>query len=219
MRSYFDESADDTKSALKIRPKLSIAYTVLLSQARGEGDRQLQQTIECAAVQAIPASFVIREEAMECLYPRWGGNHELMATFAQQSQAQVEENPYMHWLLGFVDGDEGAMSAMHDDLDKSIEQWTRAIDKGGDYSGFYFGRGESFSHLGLFEEALGDFDRANDLSPQDPELLIRRADTLARLGRPKEALADLKFVAIFEAPDEFSTQLHDWVVSAMKQQH
>jgi tetratricopeptide (TPR) repeat protein len=219
MRNYFSESVDDLRTALKLRPKLSIAYAVLLGEARANTDRPLQQKLEREAVREVPASFVIREEAMECLYPRWGGDHDSMADFAQQSQAHVKENPCLHWLLGFVDRDAGETLAIDGELDKSIEALTRAIARGGDYSGFYFSRGESYLHRERYEQALADFDRANELSPQDPELIVRRAATFARLERPKDALADLKFVAIFEAPDEFSTQLHDWAVAAIKERH
>jgi len=219
MRIYFDESVDDLKTAIKLRSKLSLAYAVLLGEARAEGDRSLQQKIENEGLRQIPTSFVIREEAMECRYPRWGGDHQAMADFAQRSQAYAKDNPCLRWLLGFVDRDEGETLAIDGELDKSIEALTRAIQKGGDYSGFYFSRGESYLHRERYEQALADFDRADELSPQDPELIVRRAATLARLGRPKDALADLKFVAIFEAPDEFSTQLHDWAVEALKEQH
>jgi tetratricopeptide (TPR) repeat protein len=219
MRDYFDQSAAELRTALQIRPQLSIAYALLLGEARGEEDRLLQQKIGSAALREMPASFVIREEAMECLYPRWDGSHQLMADFAQQSQAHARENPCLHWLLGFVDRDDGETLAIDGELDKSIAALTRAIHEGGDYAGFYFSRGESYLHRERYEQALEDFNRANELSPQDPELIVRRAATFARLERPRDALADLKFVAIFEAPDDFSTQLHDWAVAAMKEQH
>ena len=47
---------------------------------------------------------------------------------------------------------------------------------------------------------------------------MRRAATFARLERPKDALADLKFVAVFEARDNFSSELYDWAVAAIKEQ-
>ena len=156
---------------------------------------------------------------MEFRYPRWGGSHEEMVEFAQQSQALVKENPYMRWLLGFTDSDEGEMLGIHGEYDQSIATLTRAIQKGGDYSGFYLIRGESYVHSSSFEQGLADFDRANELSPQDPELLIRRAYTLAELKRPKQALADLQVANVFEAPDETSTQLHDWAVKESNKQH
>ena len=53
---------------------------------------------------------------MKSVYPRWGGSHEMMAGFAQQSQARVKENPYMHWLLGFTDSDEGETLGIHGKL-------------------------------------------------------------------------------------------------------
>ena len=216
MRKYFAQSVDETKIALKIRPKLSIAYAVLLGEARGESDRALHQELESDALRRVPVSFVIREEIMKSRYPRWGGDHKMMADFAQQSQLLVQENPFMHWLLGFIDADEGETLGIHGELDQSIATLTRAIQEGGDYSGFYFIRGESYVHAGSFEPGLDDFDRANELSPQDPELLTLRADVLARLGRPAEVLADLQFVGFFEAPNENSTQLHDWAVKAIK---
>ncbi len=218
MQNYFDRSAVDLKTALTIRPKLSIAYATLLSDARAEEDHAAEKTIESDALGAIPTSFLIREEAMENRYPRWGGDHQAMADFAQQSQAYAKENPCLHWLLGFVDRDQGEMLAIDGELDKSIDALTQAIQRGGDYAGFYFSRGESYLHRERYEEALADFERANELSPQDPELLVRRAATFARLERPKDALADLKFVAIFETRDDFSTQLYDWAVHAMKEQ-
>jgi tetratricopeptide (TPR) repeat protein len=219
MRKYFTQSADETKSAMKIRPKLSIAYAILLSEARGESDRALHQALESAALRQVPASFVIREEMMKSRYPRWGGDHGLMADFAQQSQALVQENPYMHWLLGSIDADEGEMLGIRGEFSQSIATLTQAIQKGGDYSGFYFIRGESYVHSGSYELGLEDFNRANALSPQDPELLILRADALARLGRPKEVLSDLRLVSVFEAPTEDSTQLHDWAVKWSKEEH
>jgi tetratricopeptide (TPR) repeat protein len=217
MQNDFDRSADDLNAALKLRPKLSIAYATLLSEARAEEDHPAEKKIESDALLAIPSSFLIREEAMESRYPRWGGDHQAMADFAQQSQAYAKENPCLHWLLGFVDRDEGEMLAIEGELDKSIEALTEAIKKGGDYSGFYFSRGESYLHRERYHEALADFERADELSPQDPELIVRRAATFARLERPQDVLADLKFVAIFEARDDFSSELYDWAVAAMKE--
>jgi tetratricopeptide (TPR) repeat protein len=203
---------------LRLRPKLSIAYAVLLGEARGQSDQAVHQALESDALRQIPTSFVIREEVMESRYPRWGGDHELMADFAQQSQALVQENPYMHWLLGFIDSDEGETLAMHGELSQSIATLTQAIQKGGDYSGFYFIRGESYVHSGSYELGLEDFNRANALSPQDPDLLFLRADVLARLGKPKEVLSDLQLLSVFEAPTEDTTELHDWAVKMRKKE-
>lgn len=212
MGKYFAQSAPEAKIALRLRPKLSIAYAVLLGEARGQSDQTVHQALESDALRQIPTSFVIREEVMKSRYPRWGGDHELMADFAQQSQALVQENPYMHWLLGFIDADEGETLGIHGEFSQSIATLTQAIQKGGDYSGFYFIRGESYVHSGSYELGLEDFNRANALSPQDPDLLFLRADVLARLGKPKEVLSDLQLLSVFEAPTEDTTELHDWAV-------
>ena len=219
MQKFFAQSVNDTKTALKIRPRLSIAYAILLGEARGMNDQTLHEQLQNEALRHIPDSFVIREEVMESMYPRWGGDHQTMADFAQKSQALVKENPYMHWLLGFVDMDEADTLGIHGEFDGSIAASTRAIEKGGDYSGFYFSRGQSYGLSGAYAKALEDFDRVNELSPQDPEVLIRRAYALAELKRPREVLADLQVVNVFEAPTDLSTQLHDWAVKATKDHH
>ena len=219
MKKYFGQSDTETEIALKIKQKLSIAYAVLLGEARGVQDQSLHSQLQKDALRRMPASFVIREEVMESMYPRWGGNQQMMSEFAQQSQALVKENPYMHWLLGFTDSDTGETLGLDGQYDQSIAVLTRAIEKGGDYSGFYFIRGVSYAQSGAYAQALADFDRANELSPQDPGILSRRAYALAKLKRPKEVLADLQVVSIFEAPDDYSTQLNDWAVKAINHQH
>jgi tetratricopeptide (TPR) repeat protein len=219
MQKFFDQSGEETKHALKLNPRLSIAYAVLLAEARPQSNDAIQRALQSEALRQVPASFVIREEVMESMYPRWGGDRQTMATFAQQSQALVKENPCMHWLLGFVDSDTGETLGLHGEFDQSIAALTRAIQKGGDYSGFYFIRGVGYMHSGAFLQALADFDRANELSPQDPELLIRRAYALAELKKPKEVLADLQVVKVFETPDDLWNGLDAWAVKASKDQH
>jgi tetratricopeptide (TPR) repeat protein len=142
-----------------------------------------------------------------------------MSKFAQQSLALVKENPCMHWLLGFVDSDTGETLGLHGQYDPSIAALTRAIQKGGDYSGFYFIRGVSYGQSGAYAQAFADFDRANELSPQDPEVLIRRAFTLAKLKKPKQVLADLQVVKVFETPDDLWNGLNAWAIKASNDGH
>jgi tetratricopeptide (TPR) repeat protein len=216
MRRFFAESRDESRAALKIKPNLSIAFAVLIGEARGEGDRELVRDLQAESLQQVPASFVVREEVMEALYPRWGGSRELMAEFARQSQSLSDRNPCMRWLLGFVDSDEGETLCLHGEYDRSIAALSEAIRKGGDYSGFYFIRGIGYGYKTAYAEALEDLNRADELFPQDPELLIRRAYVLAELNRPSEALRDLDFVKGFEKPDDLWTQLHDWAVKGSR---
>jgi len=153
---------------------------------------------------------------MESLYPRWGGDHDLMEAFAHQSQAFAAKNPCVRWLLGFVDLDEGETLGLHGEYSKSIVVLTNAIHKGGDYTGFYFDRGLGYMYTGDYKKALTDFDRADKLSPQDPELLIRRAAAFAALNEPKKVLADLEFVKNFETQDSYWKELHNWAIDALK---
>ena len=212
MREFFLLSVDDLRAALKLKPKLAIAYAVLISEARGQHELDQLSALRGGALEHVPDSFIVREQIMESLYPRWGGTHELMADFAAESQAQVNRNPFVHWLLGFVDSDEGETLGLHGEYDGSVAALTEAIEKGGDYSGFYFNRGISYGFQKFYGKALQDFDRADELFPQDPELLMRRAYAYAMLRKAPQALADLEFVKHFEEPDDSWNELHDWAV-------
>jgi tetratricopeptide (TPR) repeat protein len=220
MKKLFDQSVGDIRAALKIRPKLSVAYALLIGEARGEANPTQVIALQAEALQQVPASFVVREQVMVSFYPRWGGNHDLMTKLAEQSQSVVKQNPYVHWLLGFVDLDDGETFGVEAKYDKSIAALTSAIKKGGDFWRFYSSRGVAYLNSGAFDKALKDFDRANQLSPQDPDLLTYRAAAFVQLGKPKEALADLEVVKVFEKPDQLWNQLHDAAVKlAAKPQH
>jgi len=220
MKKFFDQSVGDIRKALEMRPKLSIAYALLIGEARGEGNPTQVIALQAEALHQVPASFVVREQVMVSFYPRWGGNHDLMTKLAEQSQSVVKENPYVHWLLGFVDLDDGETFGIQGQYGKSIAALTSAIKKGGDFWRFYSSRGVAYLNSGAFGKALADFDRANELSPQDPDLLTYRAAALVQLGKPKEALLDLQVVGIFEKPDQLWNQLHDAAVKlAAKPQH
>ncbi len=208
MKKFFADSVGEIRTALKLRPQLSIAYALLIGEARGEGKPAQVIALQAEALEHVPASFVVREQVMVSFYPRWGGNHDLMSKLAELSQSVVKENPYLHWLLGFVDLDDGETFGIQGQYDKSIAALSDAIKKGGDFWRFYSSRGVAYLDSGAFDKALADFDRANQLSPQDPDLLTYRAAALVQLGKPKEALADLEVVKVFEKPDQLWNQLH-----------
>lgn len=219
MREYFGESVANINAALKIRPDLTTAYAVLIGEARGEADRARVRALKAQALGRAPASFLVREQVIESLYPRWGGSREEMAEFADESQGLVKENPCLRWLLGFVELDEGETLGIHAKYVESIAALTRAIERGGEYSGFYLSRGIGYAYTSEYEKALADLNRADELWPQDPELLSRRAWVLAKLNRPDEVLADLDLVKTFEKPDEYWTHLHDLALKEKAAQH
>jgi tetratricopeptide (TPR) repeat protein len=215
MRDFFSESSGEVRKALRIKSKLSIGYAILLGEARGASDHAQMEEVESEALAKVPDSFVVREQIMESLFPRWGGNHDLMREFAEQSQAVATKNPEIHCLLGFVDLDEGETLGIHGKIDESIVALTRAIQVDGEYWRFYFSRGIGYAYKQSYQAALSDLDRANALSPQDPEILIRRAYVLAELGKPQRALADLEFVKVFKKPDNEWNAIHDRAMKAL----
>lgn len=60
MRSYFHKSRKDLLAALKINPKLTAAYSYLMSIEMRQGDRRSIDALLERALKVDPASFVIR---------------------------------------------------------------------------------------------------------------------------------------------------------------
>jgi hypothetical protein len=193
MNKFFAQSDTETRLALKIEPKLSIAYAVLLGE---HAERAIMRFTNRWKATRFESCRPVSWSARRWWNPDTPAGVETTKgwrTSLSSRRRSWRKTPSCIGCFGFIEADEGETQGIQGELDQSIATLTRAIQKGGDYSGFYFIRGESYVHSTSFEQGLEDFDLANELSPQDPELLILRADVLARLGRPKEVLADLQF--------------------------
>lgn len=98
---------------------------------------------------------------------------------------------------------------------KALEDCSKAIDMAPKLLR-YIARSEVHRALGNYKEALADLNRAHDMNPEEwlhsfgPHL---RADTLARLGRPADALADAALL-----PPDHWMPAHDGLPGGTKEQ-
>jgi tetratricopeptide (TPR) repeat protein len=70
--------------------------------------------------------------------------------------------------------------------------------------------------LGRYREALADFERADQLRPQEPYTLVPMAYSLACLSRYSEALRTLHEAAQFTPPSRSEKELRTWLQEQLK---
>jgi tetratricopeptide (TPR) repeat protein len=129
-----------------------------------------------------PYSYVVREEHMLNLRPRWGGSYGAMDRLAHDADSLGERNPRLRALHGFVDWDQGDVAERHKEPARALEFYDHALTFG-DLWRFRLERGQLYERLGREDEALADLERALVQRPQHAELLDHLASTKYELAR------------------------------------
>jgi tetratricopeptide (TPR) repeat protein len=215
MEADYKQAIPEVTAALKLDTKLMEGYCLLMKMAMAMGDDNSYVSVASTALHQTPSSFVVREQIMRHLQPRWGGSETAMAKFANDSQVYIGNNPELAVLEGYVAWN---MALGLDEAGKSeeaIRAETEALKRGGDYWEFYHQRGRYLAALGRWPEALRDLNRANLLMPQDADVLHWRAFALSRLGYLPESLDDIRVSSTFEPPDQYLLGLQTWVQARM----
>jgi tetratricopeptide (TPR) repeat protein len=215
MGAYFNQGAPAAIAAIKLNPKLSIAYANLILAVRSGSDDKTEQTILLSGLKQVPDSFAIRAAHMDALLPRWGGSYEQMAAFAEESQAYVKQNPRMRFFNGFVDWDRGRAFYADGKYAQAIDLYNRAVDEGGDDSRFYESRAGAYLQLEMYDDALEDANRANQLRPQNIGAMWTLASAYANLNRPKDTLSVITLYRQFATPDDYLIKLEQLSQSAV----
>ena len=103
-----------------------------------------------------------------------------------------------------------------DNYQKALEIFTLWIEQGGGdrVPDAYINRANCYSHLGNNNQAIGDYTRALVLAPDNPEILLRRSYTYAKVNNLRKASADgEKFLQLAPADartDEMRRYLAQW---------
>lgn len=201
LENGFGEIIHHTRTALTLRPRLTEAHYLLLRTATLQGYAEAERTFLRQALEMAPASFRVRSAHIQALSPQWGGSHEAMERFAQESQAYVPQNPRLRLLWGFVPWDKGLRAARGGDFLNALDQLAQASEAR-PYATFHLDRAKVYCVMKDYANALEESDLALRLYPQMPEALGNRARALLKLGRAEEAAADMALVAILDPGDQ-----------------
>lgn len=190
MRSYFHKSRKDLLAALKINPKLTAAYSYLMSIEMRQGDRRSIDALLERALKVDPASFVIRGLYMFTLQPKWGGSLKQMRDFANRSNRYLSRNPKLDILHGYSHYVIADKLRRNGNRKKAKEFYDQAL-RYGDYWWFLYERGVNNYLLGDYNNALSDLNKAIALSPQNNQILRWRSKVYQRQNKLDLALTDI----------------------------
>jgi tetratricopeptide (TPR) repeat protein len=174
MRRAFEQAVADITAALERDSTAVAAYWLLQSVAQTSGNQAMNRRIVDRALTFAPASLLLRARHMRTLTPRWGGSHEAMRQFAEESQRFVGANPQLVVLRGFVAADEGYSLAVAGDREGALRKFTEALSHG-EYWDFRVERAHALYALDREEEALRDYNLVLRQRPQLAEALAGRA--------------------------------------------
>lgn len=216
MRDSEARGIEHARAALALKPDLAIAYATLISDNALLDRAEEAKKLAAEGLTKLPASYPIRSARLYALNPIYQGSYQQMNDFAEQSQAFRARNPQMQFLLAAVDVDTARTLLEKGAYRRALDAVNRAFQAGGDDSDAYFARGEIYYAVGMYDEALLDYQRANELSPQSPNCLRMLAYTYFNLDRPRETLAAVKSFSIFGEPDHNILAVRDWATANSK---
>jgi tetratricopeptide (TPR) repeat protein len=210
MQTLLDESAKEAIAAIKLNPKSSIGYGLIIDAAKGVGSSDGLNWAYTAGIKNVPLSLSIRVYVMGAIEPRWGGTYEAMEKFGDEAQKYAAQNPRLISLKGYADTDRAGEAFRGGDPKKAIRLYNRALEEGGDFSAAYMYRGNMYAQLGLYDDALEDLNRANRLRPQNPAVLDSLAFVYRDLSRPTDSLAAIQEYRQFALPDSDLLNIERW---------
>lgn len=214
----------DVDTALQLDPRALVAYILLLEQAQLYGEHTAAERILARGLSAWPTSYNLRRFHMRTLAPNWGGSYEIMANFAQESQAYAAGNPKLKVLLGYVAHEDGRAARRSGDTLRAIARISDALAFGA-YPPFLQDRANSLDDAGRFQDALADLNKALELWPHYPEALQLRGQVFYRLGRQADArtrvalwargLGDLQAAARLDPADDDIREWRDFLAQRL----
>ena len=86
----------------------------------------------------------------------------------------------------------GLVHAQNGELDKAIEDYTKAIALKPDYADAYYNRGIAYRLKGDYERAIEDYTKAIELDSHNADAYYRRSRAWLYLGEEEKAKSDMK---------------------------
>jgi tetratricopeptide (TPR) repeat protein len=200
MTQLVGEGVKEAIAAIKLNPKVSIAYASIIEASKASSDTNTMKSAYAAGLKSVPLSLSIRVAVMNALEPRWGGSYEAMSKFATDAQKYAAQNPRLVSLEGFADEDEGEIAASNGDRKGAVLLYNEALAKGGDFAKAYESRAWAYFYLRRYDDALEDLDRSDRLRPQSTSTLELMGYVYFNLNRPKDTLKAIDEYRKFAQP-------------------
>lgn len=206
MREAQVQARQDIDKALALNPKLTVAYSHLISiYATGGNTQQKFKTLK-QALAVDPGSYIIRRDMLYYLLPRWGGSYAAIEEFLRDTEQHLTHNPDLVPLMGYLDYAKSWGTYSNNKFKKTIRHTTAALKKG-KKSYYYKKRGAAYYSLKNYKSAIKDYSNAITLNKYNPDLYIWRAKAYQNLQQVDKAFQDFE-VAVFLNPYDYSVRKH-----------
>jgi tetratricopeptide (TPR) repeat protein len=186
MTDLHSKAVEDLQEALKMRPKLVVAYSRLIGLAGTLGlpKQQSKEWLD-AALAVCPSCYEVRWRYLDRLTPRWGGSYAEMEAFTADLKPRRADNPKLALLDGFATLDRCKSSEK-----PNLAECDRAVALG-DEPRFLNMRARYYNEEKNYEAAARLLDRALRIAPHDRASLNTRYDARAWLKNHLGAAEDL----------------------------
>jgi len=152
----------EIETAVKIQPKLAVAWATLLDIDRLDGGLNKSSADYVRASKAVPTSFSIPDSYEETLEPRWMGNDGMMIEFARSKLADLKQNPRFWYLYGDAAADAGCAACDHYQWDVSLQLYNLALVYA-DRVSWLEKAGQAALHLHRYALAYAYYQRADSV--------------------------------------------------------
>ncbi len=120
MTTFFNHGREEVEAALRLNPRVTPAYALLIRAGRNDLDPAGIAAIAQRGLKQVPASFLIRVAYTEALLPRWGGSHDAMDDFANDHSSTQHRTREYECCWGWSIGIEGITSSARIRMLRSI---------------------------------------------------------------------------------------------------
>jgi hypothetical protein len=190
MRDQANEGFKAVERALALKPGHVIAHSVrfhLLRLAGPPEDADPMAWVQ-QALAANPASFLLRDDIMTLMQPRWGGDIDVMKEFAEAAKEYAGLNPKLKILEGRIPIEEAQME--HDQAGSDYGMQLALLDQASFLGEDYYlalAYGHLYDHHDMPTKALEAYQRARAFYPQGRTMLEEIAPVLLKVAVLAEA--------------------------------
>jgi tetratricopeptide (TPR) repeat protein len=215
MERYFDQSLKDIVRALQLNKKLLYAYSIYIGIQKNYSNDAYNIDAIDQVLTMYPESYKIREIFMTDLFPRWGGSHKKMFSFAKESEKYSSKNPLLRVLMGYIYYDKGRYAEEGENFKLAEECYCNALKFGECWNFLNLRASLYYYNLDNPEKALIDVNRCLQIEPYNVSSLSLRAKIFFGLNKEKEALNDIQTAQQIKDNDESITRLKKWASQHM----
>lgn len=202
MKIYLDKAIEDIALSLDLNSKSVVTFTLLTSISLTQGSRENVDKFMLNALKISPASLNVRVAYLKAISPKWGGSLEEMLAYVIESSKQLEKNPKLKILQGFISTYAGDMQNTIKKYSVADSLYTESLTHG-EYDDVLFKRGKVRNQQKKYVSAIKDLSRAIELNPEVADYYYYRAGSLMELEKYDDALKDIQFAYKLDSYDKY----------------